>query len=413
MISDNLLLISPGPLPKRFLSTLRKKWKPVILKEGDPSLLEKTKDIFTTTPLAAVLVCGTETVERRFAAVRHMAGPDQTVICVLFDAGRLRRLPSGARGIKAKEEWRTRLSRADAVWVQRPADAEWVRSALRASSTPDVFSPDPAELGKLLERASLKTFRQNSYGDARDLASVIVLTHNDGKYLRRCLDSVRRHTAGPHEVIVVDNATTDGSAGFLRREKGLRVIRQDKNLFFSGGVNAGLKGAWGRYLVLLNADTIVTAGWLEKLVRRLKRDETIGLAGPCTNSAAGRQRVENAPRSAKSLDAFAARWAKEHDGGRLDVPRLDGFCLAFRRDVMEHVGLFDERFGPGGYEDYDYCLRVRQAGYRVVLVEDVYVHHEGGKGYRGRDYEALRRRNREVLVEKWCRRSLEFLDEVW
>jgi hypothetical protein len=48
-----------------------------------------------------------------------------------------------------------------------------------------------------------------------------------------------------------------------------------------------------------------------------------------------------------------------------------------------------------------------------VLVEDVYVHHEGGKGYRGRDYEALRRRNREVLVEKWCRRSLEFLDEVW
>lgn len=381
---------------------------------------DRVKSLFTVQPLEAVLFLDAPAMERHFQPLRHIAGADQTFLCLFPDLDGLRGLPRGAEGLKAKQRWAQLLKQCDGIWTTTPADKEWVLSRLDGGLAVEVlprFRDRPDFLREWAEQrlrsAAEEVRRLSSYGGAEDLASLILLTHNDGQYLKNCLASVRKHTPGPHEIIVVDNHTTDGSDAFLEKETGIKLIRSPKNLFFSGGCNLGLKAARGRYRVLLNADTLVTPGWLERLIRRLKRDPTVGLAGPYTNAAAGPQRVPATYKSVKGLDAFAEQWAKRREGGRLEVPRLDGFCLATTREAQETVGLLDERFGPGGYEDHDWCLRFRQAGYRLLLVEDVFVHHHGGKGYAGRDHDALREKNRRLFVEKWCQRSLEFLDEVW
>ncbi len=251
------------------------------------------------------------------------------------------------------------------------------------------------------------------------LVSIVMLCHNDGKYLRGCLESLRRFTdekKTPYELILVNNASQDGSGPYLRRlarSPKVRLIENERNRFFAGGNNQGLRLARGRYVLLLNADTILGPRWLERLIACAERDPKIGVVGPYTNGAVGRQLVRRPGYdSPQRFPTFAEVWAMSREGRWEEVHRLIGFCLLIKGHVLRRVGLLDERFGPGGYEDYDYCFRVRQAGYKIALAGDVFIHHFGGKGYVGMDYDGLRSRNRAVLADKWCRHVIETLDEL-
>ncbi|HRY28675.1 MAG TPA: glycosyltransferase family 2 protein [Elusimicrobiota bacterium] len=438
----NLLFVAdPLPFPSSFpldafFSSLAARWDLLVLSTDKPgfslpagatfsvikenAFAEEARRVFSTKPLEAVIFLGADAVKRRFFPVRQVAGRDQTLVCFFPETHALHRLPRGGDGLSQKRRWREILSEADGLWAARPTDRDRILRTIDPRLDVEVLPPAreaPALrdwAGQRLEILSADTAAKNAYGTPADLTSIVLLTHNDGDYLKQCLARLRRHTRGPYEIIVVDNATTDGSSAFLEKEKDVRLIRSPKNLFFSGGNNLGLRAARGNHLLLLNADTAVTPHWLERLVLRAKRDKTAGLLGPYTNRAAGQQGVQKPGYSSlRALDAFSTRWARRHEGGRLEVPRLDGFCLLIKREVMKAIGLLDERFGPGGYEDYDYCLRARQAGYKLLLVEDAFVHHHGGKGYRDQDYDAARERNRGLFVEKWCQQSLAFLDEVW
>lgn len=253
----------------------------------------------------------------------------------------------------------------------------------------------------------------------RPLVSIVVLCHNDGKYLRGCVASLRRHTDAkrtPYELILVNNASQDGSGPYLRglaRAANVRLIENDTNRFFAGGNNQGARLARGRYVLLLNADVIVGPGWLERLLACAERDDSIGVVGPYTNGAVGHQWVRDPGyRSPDQVASFARRWAAEHDGRWREVHRIIGFCFLIKREVISRVGLLDERFGPGGYEDYDYCIRARHAGFKIAIAEDVFIHHFGGRGYVGMDYDGLRRGNRSILARKWCDYTIEVLDEL-
>lgn len=253
----------------------------------------------------------------------------------------------------------------------------------------------------------------------KPLVSIVILCHNDGKYLRGCIRSLRRHTDSrrtPYELILVNNGTKDGSGPYLRslaKAKNVVLIENAHNRFFAGGNNQGMRAAKGRYVLLLNADTLVGPGWLERMIACAEKDASIGVVGPYTNGAVGHQWVkEPGYRSAEQVFNFSKRWAAEHDGKWRDVHRVIGFCFLIKREVLGRVGLLDERFGPGGYEDYDYCIRARHAGYKVALAEDVFVHHFGGRGYVGMDYDHLRRGNRDILARKWCGYTIEVLDEL-
>ena len=213
------------------------------------------------------------------------------------------------------------------------------------------------------------------------LTSIVILTHNQLSYTRECLDSIRAHTEQPYELIVVDNASTDGTVDYLSSLPDVKLIRNSENRGFPAGCNQGIRAASGSQILLLNNDTVVPAGWLGRLLDRLQSDPRIGLVGPCSNRVSGEQQVPVNYDNLAGLATFARDWAREHAGQSQDTDRLVGFCLLLRRELVDKIGLLDERFGVGCFEDDDYCVRALQAGYRAVIARDAFVHHYAGRTF--------------------------------
>lgn len=210
--------------------------------------------------------------------------------------------------------------------------------------------------------------------------SVIIPVWNGRQHLPSCLDALLAQGYQDLESIAVDNASTDGSADLIARQYSqVRLIQNRRNLGFAGGCNVGLRAAQGDVAVLLNQDAVAQPGFLEALVRALA-DPQVGVAGCKILEADGK----TLNHCGGSLDLMAAqtrhRGTGEPDHGQygeaVDVEYVTGAALAVRRDVLERVGLMDERFFPGYYEDTDFCLRVRNAGFHIRYVPDaVVVHH--------------------------------------
>jgi GT2 family glycosyltransferase len=238
-------------------------------------------------------------------------------------------------------------------------------------------------------------------------ASVVVVTRDNLILTRLCLESVLVNTDGPaFELVVVDNGSSHETLQYLteleRRNDQMVLVRENENLGFPRGVNAGLAKARGSVLVILNNDTIVPPGWLAGLASHLA-DQAIGMVGPVTNEAPNESRISTSYRTYGEMLAFAGR--RRCDGTQRDVAMLTMFCVAMRREVFAEVGPLDERFGVGMFEDDDYAVRVHAAGYRTVCAEDVFVHHFGGgslgalvpTGERQRLFD----RNRALFEGKW------------
>lgn len=249
------------------------------------------------------------------------------------------------------------------------------------------------------------------------LVSVIIPCWNGLALTKRCLRRLLDCTEQRFEAVVVDNGSTDGTADYVRSlgDRRLRVLRNERNRGFARAVNQGLAAARGAYCVWLNNDCFVTPGWLGRMLAALERAPWVGAVGPCTNETSGVQRVERPGYAGLAgLSRFAAAWALSRAGRVAPVHRLVGFCLLHRAELARRIGGLDERFGLGCYEDLDFCLRARQAGYELLVAEDVYVHHEGHAAFasNGVSFDEQARANRELFIEKWCRRSLEYLDEL-
>ncbi len=244
---------------------------------------------------------------------------------------------------------------------------------------------------------------------ATELALLVILCCDQLECTRLCLESVLRHTRQPFELVLVDNGSTDGTPAHLseiaRRAGPARVavLRNESNRGFPAGANQGLAAARGRYVVFLNNDTVVTEGWLERLIECvLHRSPRVGMAGPVTNWPPS-QSVPVGYRGLDGLDEFAAARRREYFGISQEVDLLVGFCVLVRREVLERIGGFDERFGPGYYDDKDLCRRAREAGYELHRVLDAFVHHFGGRTFRGMGIDVVGqlRANRAVYDAKW------------
>ena len=241
------------------------------------------------------------------------------------------------------------------------------------------------------------------------MISIIILTWNHLDVTRACLESIQRHTHQPHEIIVVDNGSTDGTVAWLQeqmqQQPTIRLLANSENRGFATGCNQGMQAAIGEYLLLLNNDTVVTPDWLDGLLECLA-DPSVGIVGPLTNNLSGIQQWPWCSyRTLEELDAFAVQFRQQHRYCRVPSRRVVGFCMLFRRSLVDQIGMLDEQFGSGNFEDDDFCLRAALAGYRNLIAADIFIHHVGSASFDANriDYRAAMLRNHALFHEKWSR----------
>lgn len=218
-------------------------------------------------------------------------------------------------------------------------------------------------------------------------ASVIIPVWNGRKYLPDCLEALFAQRYPDLEVIAVDNASSDGSADWIAEQyPQVRLIRNPVNLGFAGGCNTGLQVAQGDILVLLNQDTRVLPGWLQAMVDALRRPK-VGIVG-CKILYPDGETIQHAGGWIEWPLGLAHHYGQgERDEGQWDEPRqvdyVTGAAMAFRRDLLEKVGLLDEEFRPAYFEDTDFCFRAREAGYEVWYVPSATLIHTESASLKG------------------------------
>lgn len=233
------------------------------------------------------------------------------------------------------------------------------------------------------------------------MISIIIPVHNGVEYTRMCLAAVRMCTED-FEIIVVDNGSTDETKDATKGEN-ITYLRNEKNKGFPRAVNRGAASANGEYLCVLNNDVVVTPGWAERMIGHIEAGHA-DIIGPCTNIAAGRQRVL-IDAYGSNPELFAASEAR-FDNCRGDFERVNwiiGFCMVLRKSTFLGSGGFDTMFGLGNSEDIDFCMKAGERGFDVGIARDVYVHHFGGVTHAllGLDYKELLRANHRKLLNKW------------
>ena len=240
-------------------------------------------------------------------------------------------------------------------------------------------------------------------------ASIVVLCYNGlEETTRPCLESIIANTPGDsYELIVVDNASADGTADYLKtfaaQHTNVRVQLNDTNKGYAAGNNNGIKLAQGQYIVLLNNDTLVPGGWLDRLLKLFDEQPGVALVGPVTNSAGNEQRIELEGLNEKNFEEIAAAYVERQKGVWFATEKLGFFCVAMRRTLLEKIGCLDENFGLGMFEDDDYCLRAKKAGFSLAVVEDCFVYHKGSVSFKKlatEDYIELFNKNRGYFFEK-------------
>ncbi len=215
------------------------------------------------------------------------------------------------------------------------------------------------------------------------LVSIILVNWNGKHYLEACLRSLAAVTYAPKEIILVDNASTDGSVAWVRaHKKNVRIIEQKENLGFAGGHDAGLQAARGDLLLLLNVDTVVEPSFLAYLVNRLQDDKNIGVVQPKVMVGEDRRLIDSIG-SFFLPNGLLYHYGREkaEDLPQYNVPQdifsAKGVCMLVRRTVIDRVGLFDPTYFAY-FEETDFCMRVWLAGWRVSFEPASRIYHAGG-----------------------------------
>lgn len=216
--------------------------------------------------------------------------------------------------------------------------------------------------------------------------SIILVSFNDRRRLLECLASVRSDPqAAACEILVVDNASTDGSPEAVRAGfPGVRLIANSDNVGFSKANNRGVAESRGAFLLFLNTDTLVPAGAIAALLERLRSDPSVGAVGPALVHRPGDYQVSFGNRVGFAAQIFQKivlnplhKRALRRTRRERAVGWLSAACLLCRREAFESAGGFDERFFLY-FEDIDLCFRIGEAGGKLLFVPAVEVGHEGG-----------------------------------
>lgn len=212
--------------------------------------------------------------------------------------------------------------------------------------------------------------------------SVVVLTHNRKKDVVECLESLKKSLSGNNvEVVIVDNDSQDGTADEVERQfPEYTLVRSARNLGGAGGRNLGVKNSSGQYVFFVDDDVVINKDTLPELLAAFETGERIGVVQPMVCDRSEPKKIQGLYYwiDLRSGRAFSAGGGETDAGQYQDVVEIPmvGCCWLVRREVLDHVGLFDETFFIP-YEDSDLSLRVKKGGYKLVLAPRAKVFHKG------------------------------------
>lgn len=264
------------------------------------------------------------------------------------------------------------------------------------------------------ESAFVKAFHPRAVGNPRTeslprnpvagLVSIVIPVFNRLDMTQPCLEAIHRETkAGTFEIVVVDNASSDGTQEYLEAAQAagrLRTIRNPENFGFARAINQGIRVARGEFILMLNNDTIPLPGWLEAMVNEISSTVSIGAVGACLLYPGG-ELIQHGGVTIGAGQGLLHPYHKDRLR-RLDrVPAarqtrdtqaVTGACLLVRRPVVDRIGLLDEAY-VNGFEDVDFCFRIITAGWRIrYSAESRVIHHESMTPGRKKHEEANYRR---------------------
>jgi GT2 family glycosyltransferase len=222
---------------------------------------------------------------------------------------------------------------------------------------------------------------------------IIIPVWNEYKLTRECVESIERATRYPHRLILIDNASADETAGYLRSlavTLGARVIRNEENIGFIKAVNQGLAASRAPYVCVMNNDTIAARGWLSEMAAVAGSDSAIG------NNLGQGTGGKGVDECADGLKSFAGEY--------VELGSAVGFCMLIKRPLIEKIGYLDEAYGDGNFDDTDYSRRAQKAGYTYVRAKGAYVYHHMNTSFlRVKSREGSFRKNRLVYESRWGR----------
>ncbi|MGD0352433.1 MAG: glycosyltransferase family 2 protein [Dehalococcoidia bacterium] len=251
---------------------------------------------------------------------------------------------------------------------------------------------------------------------AQPRVSIIILNWNGLEDTVECLESLKKITYPNYEVIVVDNGSQGNDAQVLKETFGdyIHLIQNDRNDGFAGGMNIGMKYTMDNsqpdYLLLLNNDVTVAPDFLDHLVEAAMAGASIGIAGPKVYYYAFPKRIQSAGSKVLMVKGLSFSIGdKQIDDGQYEKQQdVDciAACLLVKNEVVQKVGLFDEAYFCY-WEDVDYCIRAKKAGYRVIYAPVARIWHKVGQSANKtnvgfRDYYGTRNRIR--LIKKHATR---------
>jgi GT2 family glycosyltransferase len=243
---------------------------------------------------------------------------------------------------------------------------------------------------------------------SRPLLSVVLLGYQ--KFAQTsgpCLESLRPWFGDAElEFLAIDNASADGSDALMQRwceaHPAVAFMQSAYNRGFAGGMNWGAAQARGEWLLLVNSDTAFAPQAFDAL-KVVLRDAPASLAmiGPVTNAAGNGQRLWKPEAGRDEWLRIGAHLHAHPSGHLMPAYRCDFFCIAIRADAWKQLGGLDPAFGLGYYEDFDFSLRLRKAGWEQAITEDVFVYHQGSASFQAsRAARALMKRNKQLLQTK-------------
>ncbi|MEC0182661.1 glycosyltransferase family 2 protein [Paenibacillus peoriae] len=254
-------------------------------------------------------------------------------------------------------------------------------------------------------------FGQASFGKVFEGVSIIIPSCNQLHQLRACIHRIEEHTSHPHEIIVVDSGSTDGTRTYLLRKSiAVRYALLKKDVHMLGNLNQGLMMAKGTTIAVLDPHVMVTPGWLDRLLECLYSDPRLGVIGPVTNGPFGAQQIEVPYINKNEAFPFAKTYNISNPAAWRETESLAGFCLLLRRETLEKTGYWDEGCHSSQEAAEDWLLRVRLLGIRMAIAGDAFIHYAGSDrdtvyaflqstGKSGSMEESSQ--NRSFFVQKW------------